>query len=55
MFDFTYILLLIRYNMSVVDQIHLKKEGWYNSNDISATAADHRILLIEPNSKEVDI
>lgn len=40
--------------MSVVDQIHLKKEKWYN-NDVFATAAYCQILLIEPNSKEVDI
>jgi hypothetical protein len=40
--------------MSVVDQIHLKKEKWYN-NDVSATAANYQIFLIEPNSKEVDI
>jgi hypothetical protein len=39
--------------MSVVDQIHLKKK-WYN-NDVSATAANHQILLIEANSKGVDI
>jgi hypothetical protein len=40
--------------MSVVDQIHLKKEKWYN-NDVFVTAANYQVLLIEPNIKEVDI
>jgi len=39
--------------MPVVDQLRLKKE-WYN-NDVSATAANHQLPLIEANSKGVDI
>ena len=39
--------------MSVVDQIHLKKEKLHY-NDVFTTAANHRILIIVPDSKEVN-